>query len=809
MKWNLPVSNNWSNYILVHLCLAVLCTLILPASLNAIEGFPEERPSNGSYQRPREGQVMEISPPGFCWWRAGKRDQVYYVLRVQTEGGKQVYKSSPLRDPVHVPETVFKPGAYKWTVDAVDKKGKVLDTRAFASFSIRDGFFEQPWIAPAKLLARVPGKHPRLLFPADQLDDIRATLGTTRREAFENLRKAADSALKLSAPEEPDYDEIEDPAVRRMAYKETFARLRGYHQRGMDPLALMYLLSGDKKYGLKAKEILLGATEWDPEGISSILAPYGDEVGLSIVRSEAHTYDWIYDLLSPEERKTVRKMLIARADQMLRRLEKRDYLQKPSESHNGRLPGYLIEHAIVLAEEPRAEVWMDYAMRTVMTCFPHWAGSDGGWAEGISYGLAYNTTYLVPYESLRIATDFNLWKRPFYNNVRNFFMYCISPIGDIKPFGDTEHAPVSASAGGIRSLLQFHANLFDDPTVRWWVDHLRSSDGKVATISGTQALILPDTIQPKVPDSLSNDAAFFGVGWAALHSNIMEPEEDLFLLFKSSPYGGVSHSHADQNSFALMKGGKSLFIPGGARWPGHGSPYHKEYVQQTLAHNALLINGEGQINRDGSRGGELIDFQQTEHMSYTAGDATNCFDASVVKNIRHVIMVRPSLVIIVDEVETKQPSSIQWLLHAHNRFGLDEKKQSILSSKRPAAANVNLITQGGFQFSQTNDWLVDPKKGFPKVKLPPPEKQWHFSAETNEKSSNRRIAAIMAVYEDGKVPEYSINQADEDTLEVQARFGKDSVSVKINLDVSAEGPVLDSIYSPSGGGKERVVINSL
>ena len=781
--------------------------LLVLSAITCSGTFPVERPAKGSYQRPREGEILDISPPGFCWWRAGKRGEVSYRLRIHSQEGKEIYRSKILPDPVHVPEVALPAGSYSWTVDALDKEGSVLDVRKASRFSIHPGFFEQPWIEPAELLQRVPEVHPRLLFPADQLEEIRATLTTTRREAFEGLRETANKALKLTAPAEPDYDEIEDPAVRRLAYKETFARLRGYHQSGMDPLAQMYLLTGDRKYGLKAKEILLAATEWDPEGISSILAPYGDEVGLSLVRSEAHTYDWIYDLLSPAEREAVRKMLIARADQMLRRLEKRDYLANPSESHNGRLPGYLIEHALVLAEEPRAEVWMDYAMRTVMTCYPHWAGNDGGWAEGVSYGLAYNVTYLVPYESLRIATGFDLWNRPFYRNVRNFFMYAISPLGDIKPFGDTEHDPVSNSAGSIRSLLSFHANKFQDPVVSWWTTTLRNSSGNPVTLSGTQAMILPDTVVPRRPDSIANDAAFYGVGWAVLHSNILEPADDLMVSFKSSPYGGVSHSHADQNSFAIMKGGTALAIPAGARFPAHGSPFHVEYVQQTLAHNAILIDGKGQINRDGSRGGSLVDFRRTVHMGYAAGDAANCFDAPVSMNRRHVLMIRPSLILVLDEVETAEPSSLQWLLHAHESFAMDQPSQTIVSEKGAESMKVTLITEGGFRFSQTDEWPVDPKKGFPKTKLVPPEKQWHLTAETQQRTSSRRILAVMAVRENGQDPDYSISKSGADHIDVSGRSGGDEFVVRINMDPDSNGEVVSARYSPATGEDEELIIH--
>ena len=94
-------------------------------------------------------------------------------------------------------------------------------------------------------------------------------------------------------PPEPYYDEIKDRAKRRLAYVASFANMRRYHLGAMQHTALMYALTGEKKYGEAAKALLLGAAEWDPEGISSVMAPYGDEVGLGLVKSEAQTYDWI------------------------------------------------------------------------------------------------------------------------------------------------------------------------------------------------------------------------------------------------------------------------------------------------------------------------------------------------------------------------------------------------------------------------------------------------------------------------------------------------------------------------------------
>jgi len=768
--------------------------------------FPESRPEGGSFPRPRKDEEQHVSPPGFCWWRAGERGDVSYRLKVTDDAGSVAYESPALADPVHVPAQALPSGAYAWTVEALDGQGDVCDTREEWTFTIAEDAVSQPWTPPEELLARVPKERPRVLFPMATLDDIRATLGTTRREAFENLKRVADQSLKLKIPREPDYDKIEDHAERRLAYRRCFVMLRRYHQGGMLPLALMYLMTGERKYGEKAKALLTSAAQWDPEGISSVMAPYGDEVGLGLVKSGAQTYDWIYDLLDGAERELVRKMLIARADQMLRRLEKRDFLARPETSHDGRLPGYLVEHAIALAEEPRARVWMDYAMRTLLTVFPHWAGRDGGWAEGIPYGLAYNTIYLVPFESLRAATGFDLWQRPFYKRVRRFFMYNISPVGEIMPWGDTEHAPVPPRAGQVRALLMAHALGYKDPVLRWWVDLLHGPGGEQPDMSFLPGLILPDVVEPEAPKDMPADAAYFGVGWAVLHSDLAQPERDLMVMFKSSPYGAVSHSHADQNSFAIMKGGKALAIPGGERYPQHGTPFHTQYTQQTAAHNAILVDGDGQITRDASANGHLTAFETKRHFGYVCGDATAAYGDLLSRCRRHVLLVRPSLIVVVDDLRAPRSAEFQWLMHTRDRLDLDELAQSFVSRRDPFAIQAHLITGGGFTFAQTDEWPLDPKTGFPTTHLKLPDRQWHLTATTRERAAQRRIAAVMIVDDGGEMPECEVRRSSGDTVEVHADLPGVRAVVRVNLSVDAVDvdPILE-VRCESDRGEEETL----
>jgi hypothetical protein len=770
--------------------------------------FPESRPRGGSFSRPEEHEVLDVSPPGFSWWRAAPDGKVTYRLRVLTESGTEAYRSPPLSDPVHVPPTALPAGKYSWTVEALGPSGTILGVRRPRRFEIADGALAQPWIAPKELLSRVPREHPRLLFPKARLDEIRPSLQTSRREAFTSLQRQAARNLSMKPPREPDYDRIKDRAERRLAYMASFGEMRRYHQGAMQHLALMYVLSGERKYGQAAKALLLGAAEWDPEGISSVMAPYGDEVGLGLVKSEALTYDWIYDLLDADERRKAEAMLVARADQMLRRLQRRDFLARPESSHDGRLPGYLVEHAIAMAGHPRAEVWLDYALKSILTVFPHWAGRDGGWAEGLAYGTGYNSLFTTPLESLRTATGLDVWQRSFYRKLPYFFFYNVSPAGEIMGFGDSYDGSATSRSGSLRGLIQFHAERTADPALRWWVNLLQTRDGGKPSLSALPGLILPQAVKPVPPDDLSTDAVFRGVGWAVLHSDLAHPDDDLIVAFKSSPFGGVSHSYADQNCFAVLKGGRALARPGGTRYPQHGTPFHTRYTQQTMAQNGILVDGQGQINRNANANGRIVAFESTPHIGYVCGDAAAAYGQRLSRFRRHVVLIRPSWVCIVDDLEASRPAEFQWLLHASEQLHLDEDAQTLVSRRGDARMTVHLISPAGFEFLQTDAWPLDPKTGYPTAKKREPTKLWHFTATTRERSATRRIAAVMSIGVGERKPHCDVRVSDSATVRVHAKTKEAETVVEIDLSTDrADGAALVEVRCrPEAGDLETLSV---
>lgn len=788
-----------------------LVLFLVVSSAMAQMTFPSEQPENGNFNRPLPNEVLDISPPGFCWWRVAPRGEITYRLRIENESDELVYESGVLVDPVHVPDIVLAEGKYRWFVDALDKQGQTITTRAAQNFSIISDALELPWVEPHKLLNRVPTEHPRLLFPSSILAEIRASLDGSRQKAYEDLRKVADQALGLDLMVKPDFDKFDiktEYPARRTAYRASYHEFTRVYNRGMVPMALMYLLSGEEKYGLAAKKHLLNVLDWelDDAGVASLVESF-DEVGLRIARTAAQGYDWLYDILKEDEREAVRQMLLARGDQMLARLERRDFLHKSAYSHDGRLPGYLVEFSIVLAEEERAEAWMDYAMRALLTVFPHWGGKDGGWAEGINYVLSYNERFITPLQSLYEATDYDLWRKSYFRKMRHFLMYCVSPNGEITPFGDAEHNPVKGRAGDIYSILQFHALHYSDPVTRWWIDQLDADKENTARLGAMHRIIHEDNLKSTIPDVLPQDKVFNGVGWAALHSDILNPENDLMLLFKSSPYGSVSHSHADQNSYAIMKGGKALANPSGARYPQHQSPFHFQYTNLTVAHNTLLINSEGQIDRSASANGQIMDFKSTPHIGYVAGDAQKCYGKSLDYYERHIVMIRPSIILIIDDLSGPEPFSVDWLMHGREEMILDQDKQQIESTRLGESMTTQLVTSGNLNFSMTNEWPFDPKKDYPMVTAPPPAKEWHFSASTSKRSKQHRIAAIMCVEEKGMYPDCKIEIVG-DQVYISGHFDDDQWSgiIQIENSEAKNHQILELNYIPASGKKETLRI---
>jgi hypothetical protein len=240
-----------------------------------------------------------------------------------------------------------------------------------------------------------------------------------------------------------------------------------------------------------------------------------------------------------------------------------------------------------------------------------------------------------------------------------------------------------------------------------------------------------------------------------------------------------------------MKGGRALICAGGERFPQHGTPFHNEYAQQSISHNCILVNGQGAINRDGNRGGEIRDFFTQDPYGYVCGEAQNAYGDLMTKNRRHLLLIRPSILVLIDDLETPEPANFQWLLHAFEKFNINGS--TVVSKRNGATLTGNVYASTNLSFSQTDNWIVAPDKGFPTLKKPLPPKRWHFTAETTEQTNQCRIATIFSVQgPDEDAPEINIQQDGD-----RVQFEYNNLRGQISLSPNASGVLM--IDSDQGG----------
>jgi hypothetical protein len=156
-----------------------------------------------------------------------------------------------------------------------------------------------------------------------------------------------------------------------------------------------------------------------------------------------------------------------------------------------------------------------------------------------------------------------------------------------------------------------------------------------------------------------------------------DPDNHIQFVFKSSPFGSISHSHGDQNAFCLAAYGEDLAIQSGY-YVAFNSTMHRQWRRQTRSKNAILINGKGQYaEKDKSKAmaatGRILAAEEREDHIFIHGDATAAYQSlspEVTRAEREIYFVRNDYFVIIDKVDAETPVTLEWLLHANNPFEL-------------------------------------------------------------------------------------------------------------------------------------------
>lgn len=716
LHWFTPGETHWDEPVLRQASDAELAEVVR-ASLDR-EPRQTEKPFH-----PADGQTVQVTPPPFIWLPVPSASS--YQLQIAPSdqfNPAETRTFSGLRRSVYVPGEPLPPGKWFWRCGIETGAGPLFGTPR--SFTVPETARAFPFPDFDQIVAAVPRTRPRLFFPGARLDDVRALARGEFKQAVDGLVARCLQAVDEELVPEPGYQP--QNRAERGPWAVNVMQTTRPPMNVMENCALAYLLTGDERLGREAKRRLLHFFSWDPEGPTSFFAY--DEPPMWVMMRGSRAYDWTYDLFTPEERALVEPNMNARARQFLRRLEGMPFESNPYESHAGRLPGFLGEAAISFIHEwPEAREWLEYATLIYYTSYPAWGGDDGGWQEGPGYWSAYMGFALHFVVALRNATGVDLTGKPFFRNTPFYGLYTATPYHEHSPYGDGQNGRPT----GLRGVMAAFANLLHDPHLLW---HAQTAGHRPGADLLGLATHVPE-LAPVPPLELPQARVFPDVGLAALHTALGDRNRDITFLLRSSPFGSVSHGHADQNAFVIEAFGRGLAIATG-HYPWYGSPHHHEWTRATRAKNSILVNGEGQVSRSWTARGAITAFHHGEDYDFIEGEAAEAYGGRLERFRRQVVHLRPGIFVMLDSLRAKEPSTFQWLLHAYDEIRVDAARGHLRIEREPAAMDVHLLLPAAVDITQTDRYEPEPERGnFTNT--------WHLAASTTQAATDALFLAVF------------------------------------------------------------------
>ena len=670
------------------------------------------------------------NPPRFMWLPTIE-DGASYIVRVSHDAEYQDAKTS-LHEGITLnfftPDKPLPAGDFVWSYAIWSP-----DTKAPASRWSSDRQFT---ISPDLPSTPLPGREGR--FEKSEKTHPRLWMNKTRIAAFKQAL-AKDQThctwnvfYNKSVLPWMDRDVMKEPA----GYPDHKRVASVWRQTYIDCQELIYairhlavggVISDDEKMLARGKEWLLEAATWNPAGTTS--RSYTDEWAFRVNGALAWGYDWLYDELTPDERDQVRTALLLRTRETADHIIRHANIQLfPFDSHAVRaVSAVLIPASIALLDdEPEAEDWLHYAIEFLATVYSPWGDAEGGWAEGPHYWMTGMAYLIDAVNLLKSYTGIDLYQRPFFQHTGDFPLFTKAPDTRRATFGD------DSTMGDLPSLkigynLRQFAGVTGNGAYQWYYDEIKRNDPGTEMafynygwwdLNFDELAYRTDfpIVEAKAPEADDTLRWFKGIGWAAIQTDMTEPDKHIQFVMKSSKFGSISHSHGDQNAFCLAGFGDDLAIQSG-HYVAFNSSMHQNWRRQTRSKNAILIDGKGQYAaKDKARAmrssGHIVTAEQREDHIFIQGDATAAYQSltpEVTSVLRDVYFVNNSYFVIVDAIDADTPVSIDWLLHVNSPMNLGATTFRYTGDKAGFYGQILWSEAGAAELSQLTDFPdVDP-----------------------------------------------------------------------------------------------------
>lgn len=610
----------------------------------------------------------------------------------------------------------------------------------------------------ARLFRGIPAYRPRVL--ADSTDAARLQSLVADGDAQAIIREA-ETVLKQPILTEQDgrtSDRFDDDERNRKKAQDASKKLGDFAYGTTLPLCQAYLLTGDSRYRQQAIRIAREIATWDPKGVSQI----SDFSDARCMLALAIVFDTFHASLTAADKAALIPPIVARATGF--------YTSWRNDLEAKILSGHVWQHILhyffqtgiaLYGEVPEAEQWLEYAYELFLGRAPVLGGADGGWIEGASY-FRMNMEMLLDIPlTIKRYTGFDFINtHPWYTNTIDWLLYHVPPGSSADGFGDNTEEIFSPGVAYI-AYADLLARLTRDPKAARYVEMCRRYENPDITTDKALRWIRlartePSDIAGMAPAyDFETGKIFREIGLAALHSNPGNTQENLMVAMRSSPFGSYGHFLSDQNAFNIAYGGKRAFFRTGYKVTMK-DPHRTGWYQHTKSNNSLLIDGAGQPYSVEAYGW-MPRFLQGEEMAYVMGDASGAYasaetgeDYGLKRFYRHLLLLKPDIIVVYDELEADYPVSWSWLLHSMAKIDIDTATRRFVSTFDGFVGEGKLWTPSPVSWSLADTFEVravnwrgsrDQQGELKQYD----DEQWHLSATSVAKTRATRFLAVFQV----------------------------------------------------------------
>jgi hypothetical protein len=714
---------------------------------------------------PEDGSVQLENPPVFGW----KSNRFRYSFEVRVDRNGEPFLNFVTTSNLFRPDSPLPPGNYNWRVRQLDQVGRPRSADGGDGWSeprrfvVKDNAITLTapdlWTAFGNAEA---GKRPR------SLDQSARKLNKAQKDVFRTVehrfRKEAGTAARF-ADVRSQVSTRGDGIARS---REVRRHMRVLMRRLNDALAIVILHRDTATRKLAVRSglaYLKGIVSFDAFGRTG---HSGDDLlNIRVAKTVARAFDILYREMDGGLRAEVRRHVEFRTqaafDFFL--LNDRGNLgQFTLSSHGFQIATHVLAiSALMAGDSDRAVLWFRETYPLVSTIVTPWGGGDGGYSNGVNYGVWEFVNHVDSWDIIQNATGFRYFDTAWVRNFAEFLTYFTPPGVAHAGFGDGgEKLRPELWSEIARLYVERGRAAFAGPLFRSWQTYTRAqgSDDNISNALLWPRLFGSDSGDPEKPmpaDIIPDAAIFPDIGWAVAHSELSDPDR-YSVLFKSSQFGSFSHSHADQNSFFVSGKGRPLLIDSGY-YDGYRSKHHNGWTRQTRAHNAITFDGgKGQPVDDPGASGRLTDYWRCGGVVKLTGQAARAYGQGIKRAERTLLWLPNGVLLVYDNMKASSPRSWEWNFHAAGPIASPDRRIAVVRNSG-AEAEIRILAGPSMTLSLRSGFAEKPDRRLLKVA---PD-QYHGVYKAMQKSADLAMLTSIRLGK-GSAAEASAKRQGDDTF---------------------------------------------